>query len=281
MPRPGLSAEEIIAAANSLLSAGEKVTIQGVREKLGNRGSITTISKVLKEWKEGLLSKESGTSSLTQESSMQQKLDIEEPEGNKKEEKEPGTSFEESTSAPPEGASSGLPTAETPASAAPAAPQQERRFDRRERLGLRRRHDHHQRRPEGEESRQAPTPQQEQSAPTNYTPDIYHAENLDTLSDKELAVKIRRLEIYLNKEQSRREAAEKMAREAKEYAEVIKEQIGQRIADLRQAMEQTINELKAEARDIKDNAEADLRFYREQLEKANKKIMSLLSPDNP
>jgi hypothetical protein len=62
---------------------------------------------------------------------------------------------------------------------------------------------------------------------------------------------------------------------------VIKDQVAQRINELKQTMDESINQLKAEAKSIKQQSDEDLKFYREQLEKANNKIISMVeSSDN-
>lgn len=51
MANIGINKEDVFLAAEQLLVAtGKEPTIQAVREKLGNTGSLTTISKYLKEW---------------------------------------------------------------------------------------------------------------------------------------------------------------------------------------------------------------------------------------
>ena len=51
MPRIGVSFEEVSEAAESLLSKGENPTIEKVRLALGSRGSNSTISKYMAEWR--------------------------------------------------------------------------------------------------------------------------------------------------------------------------------------------------------------------------------------
>lgn len=46
--------QEVVQAATRLSAEGEKVTLDAIRKKLGDRGSYTTISKHLNAWKEGL-----------------------------------------------------------------------------------------------------------------------------------------------------------------------------------------------------------------------------------
>lgn len=107
--------------------------------------------------------------------------------------------------------------------------------------------------------------------------EVIVSENLETMSENELTIKIRKLEAMINKEQCRTEAAEKMAREAKEYAETIKVQVASRIADVKEAMTETVSLLRTESETIQQNADRDLKYYREQLDKANAKIVSLKS----
>ncbi len=105
--------------------------------------------------------------------------------------------------------------------------------------------------------------------------DYYHVSNLDGMDERMLRIQIHTLETCLNKEQSRRDAAEKMARQATEYSEVIKTQIAQRINDLRQLMDEQIQRLHSEITLVRQQAEQDLVYYREQLNKANHKILQL------
>jgi hypothetical protein len=294
MARPAtVSHEEIIAAAEKLIAMGEKPTIARIRELLGDRGTPATIGRILKEWQQPAQS--AGENSGMQQQSFEIELATTPKPADTSNTTPVGTEqnnavfIEEQPSAPQ--SQTIEPTAE-------AKPRQEREAqpERREKLGFKQRRDEHRHREhddnqhrhrersdrDQDNNRHHNHHEQAAQSPTqnNYQAEVYQTENLDTMSEKELAVKIRRLETYLNKEQSRREAAEKMAREAKEYAEAIKEQIGQRITDLRQALEETVNQLKTEAREMKANSEADLKFYREQLDKANKKIISLLT-DTP
>ncbi|RME33684.1 MAG: hypothetical protein D6786_07020 [Gammaproteobacteria bacterium] len=51
MPRSGLSREEVFSAASELVRAGRRPTVAAVRERLG-RGSYTTITQYLGEWRE-------------------------------------------------------------------------------------------------------------------------------------------------------------------------------------------------------------------------------------
>ena len=98
---------------------------------------------------------------------------------------------------------------------------------------------------------------------------------LEELADDTLVAKIRRLESILLKEQMRRDVAERIMIETKDYADTIKEQVSQRINDLRQNMDEVIEQLKTQLREQKHNDDQDLKYYQEQLSKANEKIASL------
>ena len=100
---------------------------------------------------------------------------------------------------------------------------------------------------------------------------------LESLSEETLTIKVRRLESMLLKEQARREASERTALDTQRYADSIKEQVSERIGDVRQAMELVVEQLKQQLKEQKQNYEADLKFYREQLDKANKKLTELLA----
>ena len=54
LPGPtGVSYEDVVTAANTLVARGERASFRKVRESLGGTGSLTTIQKHLKQWKEG------------------------------------------------------------------------------------------------------------------------------------------------------------------------------------------------------------------------------------
>ena len=113
------------------------------------------------------------------------------------------------------------------------------------------------------------------------TKPVFHEEEqfitkpLEQMTPEELSIAIRRLQSALAKETVRRETAEKMARDAKAYSGVIKDQVAMRISDIKQSMEAAIHQLKAEAKELKCQKEEDLTFYRQQLEKANQKIIDM------
>ncbi|MCF6776091.1 DNA-binding protein [Thiotrichales bacterium 19X7-9] len=92
------------------------------------------------------------------------------------------------------------------------------------------------------------------------------------LNEKDTNIKIRRLHAALIKEQSRREAAEQIARETKTYSAMIKDQVNQRIHDVKESLEEQITFLKNQIKSLKKEAEENLLYYREKLDNANKAL---------
>ncbi len=97
---------------------------------------------------------------------------------------------------------------------------------------------------------------------------------LESLSTEALIIKIKRLESSLLKEQARRETAEKIALETKDYADTIREQVAHRINDLRQNMDLVIEQLKTQLREQKQNYAQDLKQYQDQINQANQALLS-------
>jgi hypothetical protein len=95
------------------------------------------------------------------------------------------------------------------------------------------------------------------------------------LNERNTEIKVKKLYAALTKEQTRRQTAEKVAKEAKVYAEVIQEQTIQRISDLRYSLESQITFLSGQISQLKRESELQLGYYRDQLEKANSAIISL------
>ena len=83
------------------------------------------------------------------------------------------------------------------------------------------------------------------------------------------------MEAILYKEQFRRDAAEQMAQEVQNYADIIKEQVAGRIKDQQALFDEQKAFLEGELRRIKDDYAQDLKFYREQLERANIQLAQL------
>ncbi|MFZ9036289.1 MAG: DNA-binding protein [Francisellaceae bacterium] len=95
------------------------------------------------------------------------------------------------------------------------------------------------------------------------------------LNESNTETKVRKLYSALLKEQTRRETAEKMALDARNYADVIKDQCSQRISDLRDNLEAHIAFLNGQIRQLKRESETDLEYYRAQLVKANEALAKL------
>ncbi len=51
MARVGISYDQVAAAADALVGAGQKPSIRNVRESLGNTGSPNTVHRHLTEWR--------------------------------------------------------------------------------------------------------------------------------------------------------------------------------------------------------------------------------------
>jgi|GEM_PF-1675091 len=258
MAKPGVNFEEVVTAAQDLEKQGEKLTVERIKEALGGRGSLAAINRFLKEWK--------GQPGETQ-AGANQTFDLI-GENMQQTSQHTSSETEGNVSASSLQHSNGPVTSDMQDQQQPTAASELTQV-------------------ESNSTNSAPAtrhamppksaPQAKMPSPFDETREAYQPERLEGLDDNALVIKIRRLETLLAKEASRREAAEKMAEEAKEYADIIKEQIGQRVADIKQTMEVTINQVKAEARELKQNADSDLKFYREQLQKANVKIVSLLT----
>jgi len=95
---------------------------------------------------------------------------------------------------------------------------------------------------------------------------------LEQQSEEQLVTKIRQLESILSKEEMRREVAERITLETKDYADSIKEQVSQRINELKQNMDLVVEQLKTQLREQKQNFEQDLEHYQKQLAKANEAL---------
>jgi len=95
------------------------------------------------------------------------------------------------------------------------------------------------------------------------------------LNEKNDDIKIRKLHSALIKEQARREVAEKIAQESKSYSETIKEQVAQRINELKESLESEVAFLNGQIRKLKKESETDIDYYRDQLDKANNKLIEV------
>lgn len=284
MPRPAsLNYEMVAQAAKTLKDQGANSTISKVREVLGT-GSLAVIGRHLKIWKAGGPSAADAAVTPAPAKAPQQKtLDIAPPAKS-----EPAKSETVETVEVVEL----KPVAEAPAKQEKADEQggDNQRQDRQPRDKGRRlfnkrnnnnhhnknrnrnnQHNHHHQNRERlgyeVELEEDPQPRHDEE------PEFHSMESLEAMDRQALMKLVRRLESILYKEQVRREAADKMSHDAMQYAEVIKEQVAQRINDVRTSMQITVDQLKTEVKAANQQAEKDLLFYRQQLEKANKALL--------
>ena len=287
MPRPAsLNYEMVAQAAKTLKDQGANPTISKVREVLGT-GSLAVIGRHLKVWKAGGPSAADAAVTPTPAKAPQQKtLDITPPA-----KAEPAKSETLETVEVVEL----KPVAEAPVKQEKAADQSadNQRQDRQPRDKGRRlfnkrnnnnnhnnhhnknrnRNNHHNNHYQNRERLGYEVELEEDPQPRHEEPEFHSIESLEAMDRQALMKLVRRLESILYKEQVRREAADKMSHDAMQYAEVIKEQVAQRINDLRASMQITIDQLKSEVKAANQQAEKDLLFYRQQLEKANKALL--------
>ena len=263
MARPGITYDDVATAAHSLLMKAEKITIVKLKEELGGHGSTTTISKHYKEWKEKAMASSAAEAGVPEEK-PQPSFELEpaptakQPEDEKAVESEPEEKKGSEKPIEKNAAEVKKPLAR-PATAKPQTPS----------------------------STVAPL-----STPKELDPEVkllienakhLSQEMLATMSDewdvilneKDPDMKVKKLHAALIKEQSRRESAESMGRDAQLYADAIKEQIAHRVDELRDTLESQISFLNGQIRYLKKSAEEDLEFYRKQLTQANAKIISL------
>ena len=264
--------EEVAEAAQTVLLSGRKPTIAAVKEHLGDRASPAMIGQFLKTWKtQAVSSNEQGTQDLLSQIAPVPEKTF-----------EPVLRGVEMVEVPAIQVPPVLPEplVLTPTKPEQPAQSQERthrehpRSHHKQRNGHQRQQQHRTPREDGEGEREGEPADLLDQASSAFG-DYYQVKNLDSLDEQTLRVHLRTLETCLNKEQSRRDAAEKMAHQAMEYAEVLKAQIAQRINDIRQLMEEQIQRLQSEIVFVREKAEQDLLYYREQLNKANHKIMQL------
>jgi len=303
MTRSTLTYEEVKTVAESLTKSGEKPTINRVKEALEGAGSPVTISRFLKQWK----NTQEGDAPKPEKKPAAPKMQTVEtveigpavkksPEAPKLEKKSDTNKTDHSKKD------------EDADRKSERKPQDRREADRRKdrphrdgqqnqprgqnnKQGRRnnnpgrrddRRNGNHNNSQKGNNYRQPYDKDQtvpEASSTLDYL-DYYTVEHLETREENELVTIVRRLESMLVKEQSRREVAEKLAQEAKEYADSIKEQVTKRLNDLKQMHDTTVEQLKQEAKEVKVSVEKDLDFYREQLGLANEKLIKLTEGDD-
>ncbi len=86
-------------------------------------------------------------------------------------------------------------------------------------------------------------------------------------------IKIKKLYSALVKESIRRETAERLAKDAKSYCDLIQEQSKQRISDLKESLESQIAFLTQQIKDLKVESSKNLDYYRNELKKATRSLI--------
>lgn len=311
MSRTGLSYEEVVGAIERILALGEKPTIHRVREMLGNYGSVTTISKFLRDWREAtgvpvsVLDEEGETRVFTPpqatvgHSVPKPQLIVPEvfeleplvSEKPKRFIRRQGFDPQAHSEVPVEQPQAAVmpPLAAPTAVHTPVAPVDGNRRGQQAPMGnddgnravakaaptaaawSGNRVDQQQAYPEPPESLKAYAEQF--SAAQSSNGQWPAPDDIDSLDKEGLKVRVRRLESFLNKEQARREAAETMAHEAKAYADTVKSMVANRINEIRQTMQETITQLKLELRECQTRADQEVLRYQDILEKANRVLV--------
>ena len=260
MPRVGLNYEQVVRVIRDLENRGEKPTINRVRAELGS-GSPNTISQFIKQWRQeqGIPSTEESVGKPAIAKPQAHVADIEVVEV--------GALTPEKHTPEARKAPSDEPSTEHQTNANPR--QGQHKSHQGGRRIFNKRNNHHQNRRQNQHHHNHSSHSAEPAA--DY--EMLSLERLEKMSQADLVKHVKRLESILYKEQVRRESCEKMANEAAHYAEVIKEQVAHRINDLKESTEMTIAQLKLEAQQAREQAEKDLLFYRQQLDKANQRLM--------
>lgn len=233
MARPGISYEDILEAITKLEAQGMTPSINNVRDTVG-RGSPTTISKFLKQWREeratDQIAAQPATIHKNTEDTMQPISE------------NTATAKTEAAKTPEE-----KPQAKAAVSDKPSAVTSTMKA-------------------------QDPMIQALLTSSHALSSDILSSMSDEwsmILNESNPELKVRKLYAALVKEQTRRESAEQVAKEARIYAETLKEQTTQRISDLRDALEGQIAFLNGQIRQLKRESEQTLEYYRKQLEKSN------------
>ena len=234
MARPGISYEDILEAIAKLEAQGITPSINNVRDTVG-RGSPTTISKFLKQWRDDQVKGESASQQVTT------------------------TCHNTEDSEPPVTA---------PATASVKAikahedkPKTQTTMTENKTIS-----------PVANMKAQDTMIQALLTSSQALSSDILSSMSDEwsmILNENNPELKVRKLYAALVKEQTRRESAEQVAKEARIYAETLKEQTTQRISDLRDSLEGQIAFLNGQIRQLKRESEQTLEYYRKQLEKSN------------
>ncbi|WP_119329209.1 DNA-binding protein [Cysteiniphilum halobium] len=229
MARPGISYEDILEAIAKLEAQGITPSINNVRDTVG-RGSPTTISKFLKQWREERASDKPTATHKNTEHTMQPATE------------NTITAKVQAAKTPEEKPQPKTAVSDKPSTSASTMKAQD------------------------------PMIQALLTSSNALSSDILSSMSDEwsmILNESNTELKVRKLYAALVKEQTRRESAEQVAKEARIYAETLKEQTTQRISDLRDALEGQIAFLNGQIRQLKRESEQTLEYYRKQLEKSN------------
>ncbi|ABI82732.1 kinesin [Francisella tularensis] len=93
------------------------------------------------------------------------------------------------------------------------------------------------------------------------------------LNESDDNIKIKKLYSALVKESIRHETAERLAKDAKSYCDLVQEQAKQRISDLKESLESQITFLTQQIKDLKVESAKNLDYYRNELKKANRSLI--------
>ena len=93
------------------------------------------------------------------------------------------------------------------------------------------------------------------------------------LNESDNEIKIKKLYSALVKESIRRETAERLAKDARSYCDIVQEQSKQRITDMKEGLESQITFLTQKIKDLKDESTKNLDYYRNELKKSTKDLI--------
>ena len=93
------------------------------------------------------------------------------------------------------------------------------------------------------------------------------------LNESDNEIKIKKLYSALVKESIRRETAERLAKDAKSYCDLVQMQSKQRITDMKESLESQIIFLTQKIKDLKDESTKNLDYYRDELKKTTKNLI--------
>ncbi|MBG8547719.1 kinesin [Francisella tularensis subsp. holarctica] len=93
------------------------------------------------------------------------------------------------------------------------------------------------------------------------------------LNESDDNIKIKKLYSALVKESIRHETAERLAKAAKSYCDLVQEQAKQRISDLKESLESQITFLTQQIKALKVESAKNLDYYRNELKKANRSLI--------